>query len=185
MFIAIELPESVRSEIGALVQSFRKHGADVKWVEARSLHLTLKFLADVDDSKQGALHDALLPVPLSLAPFQLRLSGIGGFPDSGRPKVFWIGADEGEKHVRQLAASIESVLGPAGFARESRPFQVHLTIGRVRSAKNLAPLLGEIKRMPFSSAHHFEVDHLNLYRSTLTSEQPIHEVIEKFPFGRS
>ncbi len=183
MFVAIDLSEEARSEIAALVLSLRKHGADVKWVELQNLHLTLKFLPDVEDSKQDALHKAFSPLARSFTPFQLRLVGVGGFPDGDRPRILWVGAAEGSEHVKQLAASIESVLELAGFARESRPFQVHLTVGRVRSAKKLAPLMDQIKKMPFSSVHGFQVNSLTLYRSTLTSAQPVYEVIGKFPLG--
>jgi RNA 2',3'-cyclic 3'-phosphodiesterase len=184
LFLAIDPSERVRSELGAMVALFRKHDADVKWVEPQQFHLTLKFLPEVDDARLDALRRAVAPIAASSRRFALRLASLGGFPDLQRPKILWVGADEGKDEVQKLAGAIDLNLESEGFARELRAFSVHLTLGRVRSPRNLKALLGELKWMPFSSAHRFDVDQLRLYKSTLTDQKAVHEVVETFPLGK-
>lgn len=179
-FVALDLSERVRSELASIVATFRKHGADVKWVEPENLHLTLKFLGEIGPDQVDDVGEKLRTVAGSFEPFRLRLATLGGFPDLTRPQVIWVGADEGKLQVERLAGQVDSALQGCGMARESRPFQVHLTLGRVKGSKNLSSLLGEIKWMTFSSGHRFEVDHMTLYKSITGRKEPIYEPVEQF-----
>lgn len=180
LFLAIDLPERVRSELGAMVTLFRKHGADVKWSEPQHLHLTLRFLGEVDEEVLGRLSKSLASLAGATQPFQLRLATLGGFPDLQRPKILWVGAEQGKDDVQRLAGAVETAVQGLGFKPEPHPFSPHVTLGRVRGPRNLQSLIGEIKWMPFTSGYRFEVDHLALYKSTLRTDHPIHEVIQAF-----
>jgi len=181
LFAAIDVPESVRSELGELSACFRRHGADIKWTQPHQFHLTIKFLEEVPDGALEGLQRALSEAASGIKPFLVRLAAIGGFPDLRKPKILWVGADQGRDRMEELFKNIEEALEKEGFERESRPFHAHLTLGRVRGTGGLDPLIGEIKWRNFVSAHRFETDRLMLYRSTLGPGEAVHEVIAHFP----
>lgn len=137
-FIAIELPAPVRS---ALVEAGRKlergleRGA-VRWVKPEAMHLTLRFLGDTDVKLLPGLGAAMDGLSAGRAPFEMRLGGLGCFPNARRPRVIWVGLrdDAGQAPAPLLALKrdLDAALRPFGFDPEDKPFQAHLTLGRVR-----------------------------------------------------
>ncbi|MGH7197224.1 MAG: RNA 2',3'-cyclic phosphodiesterase [Candidatus Omnitrophota bacterium] len=181
-FIALDLPESLKKELETLLLSLKKCGADVKWVRPANLHLTLKFLGDVTPEQLSGVKDRLAAVAERQKPFVLHCVGLGGFPDLERPRVLWVGTDEGESELKALARAVESETAGIEFPREQRDFSAHLTLGRVRGGKNLGKLVRNMKEMAFSSAEKAVMDHLTLYKSTLTPGGSVYDPISVFPF---
>lgn len=118
-FVAVHIAEAIRRRIDARVDRSVK---GVRWVCGRPIHITLKFLGEVEEARLPALRDALAAV--RMAPFEIRVRGIGTFP-----RVVWAGV---EGPVASLAERIEAACAPLGFEREARPFTAHITIGRVK-----------------------------------------------------
>ena len=129
-FVAIPLPDPVRDALAAL-RSSAPPGAPVRWVAPRSMHLTLKFLGEIEPDALEAVKAALESFPWNLTPFAFTLSGVGAFPGVKRPRVLWVGVTDGADRVVELAEKVERALGPLGFPREERAFSPHLTLGRV------------------------------------------------------
>ena len=98
------------------------------------------------------------------------------------PAVIWVGLDEGENDVKKFAQNIEASLQELELKEETRPFSAHLTLGRVRSKKNINNLTQILSTHPFSSAHSVEIDYATLYQSTLTREGSIYTPAQKFDF---
>ena len=158
------------------------HGANVRWVKPEHLHLTLKFLGDVDLRDIPEVCAAMTRAAASVPPFTLRMVGAGAFPRESQPRTVWIGADEGTEEIAVLHERIEVALAELGFRREHRRFRPHLTIGRVRSAdrgiEELARVLGE--------NHDFvagvvDVDEVVAFSSELDRAGPIHEALATAP----
>lgn len=103
----------------------------VAWVKASNLHLTLKFLGDVEEQRIEAIATSLTKAAAQVDAFDLTIGGFGAFPTRARPRVIWVGANGPRLHA--LVESIESALEPLGFPRETRPFAGHITLGRVRA----------------------------------------------------
>ena len=181
-FLAVDVPQTVTREIQVLTDSLKKAGADVKWVEPQNLHLTLKFLGDLDGERLSQVKDFLDQFCPAKAAFPIRFSELGGFPDLRAPKVLWVGLAEGEESLKTLAAGLESGLAEIGFEKSEKPFSAHLTIGRVRSPKGLGRLAEAVKVENYSSVQAVRVDHIIFYKSTLTREGPIYESIHTTPF---
>ena len=137
LFIAVNLPPSIRDVIHAETTSLRAVVRGVKWVAAPALHITLKFLGEQDERLVGDLRGALESVVQRHAAFDVRTTEVGAFPNFRRPRVVWVGMT-GESPLRALARDIDEALAPMGIAREMRPFQAHLTLGRVRSEMGAA-----------------------------------------------
>lgn len=96
------------------------------------MHLTLKFLGEIEPDRLDAVRGALTSFPWNLAPFAFTLSGVGAFPGMKRPQTLWVGVSNGAEPVKELAEKVERALEPLGFPRETRGFSPHLTIGRVK-----------------------------------------------------
>lgn len=130
-FVALPLPDETRRALADL-RAAAPAGAPVRWVAAGSIHLTLKFLGEVEGERLDAARRALASFPWNLGAFAYTLAGVGGFPSLSRPRVLWVGVTEGAGRLVELADAVERALGPLGFPREERAFSPHLTIGRVK-----------------------------------------------------
>ena len=129
LFIAIEIPENIRTAFASLLKEFRAIAPQLKWVRAENLHVTLKFLGETESAKLAALQNVLSAVR-SPAPVNLEFRGLGFFPNEKRPRVFWAGM-ETSPNLKTLAADIDQGVHRLGFPLEERPFTAHLTLARV------------------------------------------------------
>ncbi len=182
-FIAVELPEAARKEVESLQAELRATGADVKWVEVSNLHLTLKFLGSIEEAQAAALKEALGVAIQVLPSFSFQLEGIGAFPRTTSPRVLWVGVNEGEKQLVELAGIVEKVCAGLGFPQEERPFSAHLTIGRVRSNNGLASLIKKLQVAEFRGDTPAPVNHLTLFQSTLSPQGPTYTPLAKLSLG--
>ncbi|MBI4949904.1 MAG: RNA 2',3'-cyclic phosphodiesterase [Deltaproteobacteria bacterium] len=107
----------------------------ISWVKPASIHLTLKFLGEIDPAKADAIATALEYASKGIGPFEVKVSGLGAFPNMMNPRVLWAGIG-GNDALKRLSANIEDGLEPLGFEREGRPFTPHLTLCRVKSSND-------------------------------------------------
>ena len=173
-FIAIELPDSVKSTLSQLQDNLKQsHHAPVKWVESDSIHLTLKFLGNIAAGTVPQLTEAIFEAARGIAPLQLELSELGVFPNLRAPRVVWLGLGGETATLSVIQEHIESALVPLGFPPERRAFAPHLTLGRVRerASPEERRRLGEaVASLKMGAKLSFTVDSLSLMRSRLTRE---------------
>lgn len=146
-FVAIELDPTLRSALGQLQSRLKQvipnrlpSGARIQWVRPDSIHLTLKFLGDTDETRLGDIERALAHAAASRARFSLEVSVLGVFPDLRAPRVLWVGLsgrqDQGQTHapdpLARLAGDIDQAMATLGFPLEKRPFSPHLTLARIK-----------------------------------------------------
>ena len=133
-FVAIFPPREVRE---ALVHAARnlRNSRNFRLVGQEKIHLTLKFLGDVAEQDLGTIAKALQPLGESHDPFEASTSTFGAFPSVQNARVLWAGIEQGSDHLRTIAETVEDLLFPAGFERESRPYIPHLTLGRARARR--------------------------------------------------
>jgi len=137
-FVCIEIPDSIKSRVTNLQETLRKFGARVSWTKPSNIHLTLKFLGDVEASRIEGATNAIERAAHKISPFEIEIGGVGCFPSTRSPKVFWIGVSNMPQPLQTLHSNIEDELARIGFKRENRKFSPHLTIGRVRAPHNSA-----------------------------------------------
>ncbi len=130
LFVALGLPGAVRRDL-ADVQARLGAGGAVRWVRPESMHLTLKFLGEVPESRAPLASEAVLEVAGRHPVLDLDLGGLGRFPSRGRPRVFWMGVGDAPALAR-LHEDVEKTLVGEGFSRDPKPFKAHITLGRVR-----------------------------------------------------
>ena len=181
-FIAIELPKEVRDALDKLEQQLKSAQADVKWLAPENIHLTLKFLGEIDDKKSDSIIKIVNEVAANQKSFQARISSIGAFPKINSPRVIWAGIDKGDEETRKIALELENLIAKLGIPKEDRPFSSHITIGRTRSAINRERLVQELSKLNGQLTQEnleFSVKKVTLYKSTLTPQGPIYEILNE------
>ena len=142
LFVGIEIDPAAAAKADALISELRRRAerlspqARISWVPAERLHLTVRFIGNVDDDQLQTIL-AALQVPLEQAPFDLTLEGTGAFPKSGPPRVLWVGLTDGRESLQRVEREVTSRLGPAGVPPEDRVYSPHLTVARIRDAAGL------------------------------------------------
>jgi 2'-5' RNA ligase len=187
-FIAIELPDELKEGLSQLqAQMILGKASSVKWVDPSGIHLTLKFLGNIAVSRISAITRAMEEAARGLSSFQLKVTGLGGFPNLKRVQVAWVGIGGEVDKLGQLQQRIESNLAPLGFAAESRRFTPHLTLARLRDRaspeerERFGQLITDTK---FEAAYTIKVDSINLMRSQLTREGAIYSRLSSFELKR-
>lgn len=140
-FIAIEVPSEVKAAFIELQKDLRSAGADVAWTNPDNVHLTLKFLGEIDKKLVSEVERVCRETIAATPPFNLSLNGIGLFPNERHPRVLWVGLGGELETLERLQEQLDEKLAGIGFEIEEKDFQPHLTVGRIRSNKNLGDLL--------------------------------------------
>jgi 2'-5' RNA ligase len=187
-FIAVELPEEVKAGLSRLQAQLKSAGQfPVKWVNPYSIHLTLKFLGNVDAERTSQITEAAAEAAQGVSPLNLEIKDLGVFPNPRRVQVVWVGISGEVDKLLQLQKGIESSLSGLGFAPEARAFTPHLTLARVRdrASPEERQKLGElIAGTKFEAENAFSVAAIRLMRSQLTREGAIYSQISSIELGK-
>jgi RNA 2',3'-cyclic 3'-phosphodiesterase len=181
-FIAIELPQNIKDNISRLQAELKASGADVKWVAPSHIHLTLKFLGDIDDRTKDAVRGLLNEIASHTPPFIIKLGGLGAFPDFRLPRIIWVGLSQGHDQAKTIVHQLENSLGQYGIDQETRPFSSHITIGRVRSRKNMPYLTRDLPGTGTNATEdlgEFQAGKITFFKSTLLPQGPVYEIIQE------
>ena len=173
-FIAIELTDEIKNELARIQARLKYAGGDVKWVEKDNIHLTLKFLGEVQEERIDDVVSKLEAVAKVSKPFEMTIKDTGAFPNIDYPRVIWAGLDKGAGESKEIAQKIDEGLEQLGFQKETRAFSPHLTIGRVRSSKNKLELKEKVLSAKIEKPLAQRVDSVILFKSELTSNGPIY-----------
>jgi RNA 2',3'-cyclic 3'-phosphodiesterase len=180
-FVAVLLPDGVRARLAATAGELRTQAPGLAWVRAENLHLTLRFLGQIEPRTLEGVREAVKHAARSVAPFALTLGGLGGFPAGRPPHVVWAGVRSGAAELAALHAALESALIAQGIPGEGRPFHGHVTLARARDrrgARGFVDRLGEAP--PFGEVR---VTALHLMRSELDPRGARYSVLAEAPLG--
>jgi len=171
-FVAVGLDEELRSGISAVAERVKKLAPNVKWVAPGNLHVTLKFLGNVREDRIAGIGAALDEVAREIVAFDLSVSGLGVFPNPRKPRVVWVGIEEGRDQLVALAGAVEDRLARAGFEKESKPFKTHITIGRVKEGRPVGDLTDGLAGIDADKIGAQRVDSVIVMESMLKPEGP-------------
>lgn len=182
-FLAIELPKPIQKRLKEVQQELKESQADVRWVDPESIHLTLKFFGHIEEKEIESIRKAI-EKPVQRTPiFSLKVKGMGGFPDLKNPRVLWIGLEEDGSLLSSLHKELENALEKIGFKPEDRPFHPHLTLGRVKSLRGKALLLGKMDKYKGEFFGEFPVERVVLFKSDLRPTGPIYTPLKEVRLG--
>jgi 2'-5' RNA ligase len=156
--------------------------ADVKFVEPENVHLTLRFLGEIEPSLVEQVSQVVKET--NFQPFSVRLEGVGVFPNLRRPRVVWAGISEGVSQLAEVWKDVDTKLSGLGFERERRGFSPHITIGRVRSGRNRERLVEELSTLSDYVFGGLQVDKVVLKKSVLTPRGPIYTTLAESAVDR-
>lgn len=179
-FVAVEIDDAVREMAAELVRELSSAGGDVKWVAPENMHLTVKFLGEVDSREVHEVCRAVASAAEQVAPFSLEFRGAGAFPNIRRPRTLWLGAGEGSEALAGLAKRVEKALQQIGYPKEGRRFHAHLTLGRVRRGGAKLARLGELLgQYADFEAGRTDVRKLVVFSSTLQRGGPAYDALAR------
>lgn len=185
-FIAIELPELIQNQLRQVSAALRSAGRlPVRWLPVENIHLTLKFLGDIDAGKLRNLSDEMITLARHQPPFSLTIGGVGAFPSTRRPRVVWVGIQAPPK-LAELAQQMEQLGLKFGIEPEDRPFSPHLTIGRVQQhavLEELQALTESLTTIKVGELGKLSVESICLFRSDLRSSGAIYTLLSRASLG--
>lgn len=177
-FLAIDLDDDLKPRINRIIKEFKSINTKIKYVELANLHLTLKFFGDIDTNGLNLLENKIAEAVSDFEPFDIQIKGCGAFPNNNHIKVIWIGIDE-DSIIRQLHDRLDGEFSKLGFDKDRR-FSTHLTIGRMKTAKNKDKVKKTIEEFSNVEIGQMTVDRISLKKSTLTPAGPIYEDLKVF-----
>lgn len=179
LFTAIDLPPAIIRNLAKLIDGLRPH-ARLRWQTADHFHITTKFIGEWPENRLDELTGTLEGVACR-EPFQIRVRGLGWFPNERAPRVFWAGI-EADAGLRELARRIEEALAELGIAREERGYSPHLTLARVKEPAPLGNLHRAIAGLSSQEFGEYTADRFCLYLSELRPGGSVYTKLKEFPF---
>ena len=183
VFLAIELPDALRPGLAQVQGELKGSRADVRWVPAGNIHLSLKFFGNVPDEEIETLALAVRQEAATATPFQLQVTAAGAFPSPRAPRVVWLGLGGDLLPLNRLYYGLEKAFAALGYPPESRAFNPHLTLGRVKSPANRERLAKMLAKMPPVDWPPFEVKELILFQSVLSPQGSKYTPLQVIPLG--
>jgi len=178
-FLAAELPADARSCLARTIDDLRAaEGQGVRWSDPEALHLTLKFCGDVASERVDELIERCAPRVRGIEPFEVAIAGLGAFPSAREARVIWAGVASGAGMLARLARKLDSACARLGVERERRPYQPHLTLGRLREPRRVA-----LERLAPPAGIAFRVADVVCFESRLSPRGAQHVPLARLPLG--
>jgi len=183
IFFAVEIAEQTRRALARVAEGLDTGGAKIRFVAPRNLHVTMNFLGDVGDALLRQVCDAAAEVAGGVEPFEFSVSGLRSVPPGGRLRMIWANVCDPAGRLTDLQERLAASLETLGFPRESRSYRPHLTLARVKFAREDRVLRAGIERFgeePFGTQQATQV---TVFSSELTPAGPIYTPAKRAPLG--
>jgi 2'-5' RNA ligase len=189
LFIAVPVADDVRLAVGRLMEAAAGGPVEERvlgqprWVRVEGLHLTLRFLGPTLDARQAEVAAAIGAACRGAGPFQVGLSGAGGFPTQQRPRVLWVGITDGTPELEELSGRLDVELQRLGWPPEGRPFQAHLTVARTDGVAGAGEVAARLVAAAQGVTLTWQADRVVLYRSHLGRGPARYEALAETRLG--
>jgi 2'-5' RNA ligase len=182
VFCAIEIPQEIREAVAEHISGLRRAApeAQASWSRPENIHLTLKFLGEISQTRVEQLSQAASRAASNSIPFTIELKQTGCFPTRASPRVLWIGINDPESKLAELHAHLEEECAKEGFAKEARRYHPHLTVARLRKPQGARTLAAAHEELEFTPAQ-IVVQELHVIRSELGRGGSRYTVIARHP----
>lgn len=174
VFVAVNVTAQIRSQAQEVIAALSHADAKVGWAKPDGMHLTLKFLGEIPRDDLDLIKQTICDVLSNTRDFAICVEGLGRFPEQGPPRVIWLGIKEGAEELAVMAKNIDSALVKLGFPGENRPWQPHITLGRVHSTFRTQDLIKIMQSTPITGMEPYNAGTVWLMRSQLGRGNPIY-----------
>jgi len=181
-FIALEIADVIKEQLTHIQRQLMNKGAELKWIKKENIHLTLKFLGEIDENNHNKIFELMNHASENAGSLNLSLSELGMFPDEKRPNTIWVGIGGEVEEVRQLAERCDYYLSTIGFEKSKNNFKPHLTIGRIKKITNKKQFISEVNDIKVSRAA-FRVKKLHVVKSELMPAGAVYTNIHTIHFN--
>ncbi len=182
-FIAIELNPEIKRPLSRMLRNDMPAAGDVRWCSDQQLHLTLKFLGEVDDATLPDVCVAAGQACAGVEPFSLRVTGLGCFPAPRNPRVLWCGVDDPQEGCRRWVKLVDPLLAELNFKPETRAFTPHITLGRSRSTASGNVLRQVLESTELPETPEMEVHEVVVFESILAPGGARYRALARLPLG--
>lgn len=182
-FIGIGLDDGIREELGDAIDELKATNANVRWVKPGNIHVTLKFLGNIEEDRIDEIENALKPLG-SRNPFELAAQGVGVLPNPRYPRVVCAGLKTGVEALKELNRAMEDAMETMGFKREERDFLPHLTLGRVKSFRAKSLLMMKIRELQKREFGSIAVNGFSLIKSDLRPTGAVYTELANIPLSK-
>ena len=183
-FLAVPVPRDVSSKKNMLYSTLENVDGDINWVKNAQLHLTMKFLGHTPESAINDVIDHIEKITPNMNPFDLKIEETGCFPVPTRPRILWLGLKGNLVLLKSMVESIENVLEPLGFPKESRDILPHITLARIKYPQKHTPNVDPFLKSSYDPID-FPVDRMQFFSSELLPSGAVHTILKTFPLGES
>ena len=173
LFISLDLPQGIKEAAGKVQERLQEAQTsknicwNISWTRPEGMHLTLKFLGEVEARQIPEIQTALVKAGHAFRPITIVVEGLGGFPTMHAPRVIWLGIKEQSGELLRFQKRVDQAVAPLGFPPEAREFHPHLTLGRVKSPKGCDTLVQALEALDPVRFGEWELKELNLMQSML------------------
>jgi 2'-5' RNA ligase len=185
-FIAVTLPDPLAGLVSEVQQTLRAQGLRIAWVAPGNVHLTLKFLGDIEPTDIDPIAAVMSECAQRFVPLTLSAGALGVFPDLRRPRVVWLGITGDMPQLIAFQQDLDArlvAMGKGRFKPESRPFKGHLTLGRIKARTDSGILVKALRETGRVESDAFTVDAIHLIQSRLTPSGSIYTPIRCVVLG--
>ena len=180
LFIAVDTPPEIKASMAGLRDTLKRSDADVRWESEEKFHITLKFLGDTDPELLPHFVPLLEGVAARRQPIGIRYSGLGCFPHVRDPRVIWVGVEDPSGDLVALQHQIDAGCLSLGVPVEQKAFHAHVTLGRVKSRRNLRSLLATMESATFDGRS-ATITAVILMKSDLKPGGSVYTTLKRFP----
>ena len=180
-FIAFALPDDIKSALGRVQEGLKSSGLKAKWVRLQGIHLTLKFLGNIEFDQIDPVAAKMAIAVRGSGPLLLGAKGVGVFPNARRPRVIWAGLNGDLEQLGNLQRNLDAALSEIGFAREKRSFKGHLTMGRFKDRMDSRKVAQALEKFAGFETQIFTAQHLILFKSQLESTGAVYSQLKQVP----
>jgi len=184
LFFAIDFPDYLKTRLADNIEILRQFmPKGIKWVDQKNLHVTFKFLGDVNERILEDVYESVKKVTDRHAPFTISFTQAEMIPNPENPRLIWYDMSDDQHAASKLFGDIERTLYDLGFHKEKRPLALHTTLGRIKFVRNI-PWTAILPQLKIIDAI-VDCNELTLFKSTLTPSGPIYSILKKFPFNNT
>lgn len=182
-FVAIELPDPLQQALGQLQDRIRATGLSAKWSRPENIHLTLKFLGDINPESVAEIGAAMAGAADTVSAMTLYAKSVGVFPSVKRPRVLWTGVAGETEALGRLQKHLEDRFAALGFEKEKRRFAGHFTLARFKGGVDADAVVDVMQQFGDFITDAFVADAIHLFQSRLTPQGPIYSKLKSFPLA--
>ncbi len=173
-FLAIPLDDEIIKQLVEVQRTLSMTGARVRWVAGENIHLTIKFLGDVRDGQIEEVCEVARRSAGQVEPFEFSVSGVMCVPPAGAARMVWVGVSDMTGRAKKLHDLLDQAYAQMGFRKENRSFRAHLTLGRVKSSRNVDRLRKAIEKFAQKDFGLQSADQLIVFSSQLKPDGPVY-----------